>query len=62
VAAVAPEWSGRQADLLRRVARGERINSDDLDWPNIIEEVESVGRSQSRRGRPVAERCVMIVG
>jgi hypothetical protein len=38
-------WSERQAALLRRVAAGERVNDPDLDWPNIIEEIESVGRS-----------------
>ncbi len=37
-------WSEEQAALLRRVASGERVNG--LDWPNIIDEVESVGRSQ----------------
>ncbi len=39
-------WSERQAALLRRVAAGERVNEADLDWPNVIEEVESVGRSE----------------
>jgi hypothetical protein len=39
-------WSERQADLLRRAAAGERIN--DLDWTNIIDEVEAVGRSETR--------------
>jgi hypothetical protein len=39
-------WSERQAELLRRVAAGERVNDPDLDWPNIIEEIESVGREQ----------------
>jgi Domain of unknown function DUF29 len=38
-------WSEHQAELLRRVARGEHVN-EAPDWPNIIEEVESVGRSQ----------------
>ena len=38
-------WSARQADLLRRVAAGERVN-DQVDWTNVIEEVESVGQSQ----------------
>jgi hypothetical protein len=38
-------WSERQAALLRRVAAGEQIN-DQIDWPNIIEEVEAVGQSQ----------------
>jgi hypothetical protein len=40
------EWSERQADLLRRVAAGERTNEQLPDWPNIIEEVESVDREQ----------------
>ena len=38
-------WSERQADLLRRVAAGERIN-DQVDWKNVIEEIESVGNEQ----------------
>ena len=38
-------WSKRQAALLRRVAAGERIN-DQVDWPNVIEEIESVGNEQ----------------
>ena len=38
------DWSGQQAALLRRAAAGERVNG--LDWANIIEEIESVGRSQ----------------
>ena len=41
-------WSERQGALLRRVAAGERVNDAELDWPNIIEEVESVGRSDLR--------------
>ncbi len=39
-------WSIAQAERLRRVAAGERVN--DLDWENVIEEVESVGRSEAR--------------
>jgi hypothetical protein len=38
-------WSERQAALLQRVAAGEALN-ERPDWPNIIEEVESVGREQ----------------
>ena len=38
-------WSERQADLLRRVAAGERVN-DLVDWPNVVEEIESVGNEQ----------------
>ena len=40
-------WSERQAELLRRVASGERVN-DQVDWENVIEEVESVGRGELR--------------
>jgi hypothetical protein len=40
-------WSERQATLLRRLSAGERVN-DQVDWPNIIEEIESVGRSEVR--------------
>ena len=37
-------WSERQTELLRRTAAGERVN-DQVDWANVIEELESVGRS-----------------
>lgn len=39
-------WSERQGALLRRRAAGELINDADIDWPNVAEEIESVGRSQ----------------
>ena len=39
-------WSERQADLLRRRATGELVNDAELDWPNIAEEIEDVGRSE----------------
>lgn len=39
-------WSKAQADRLRRVAAGERVN--DLDWAHVIEEVEDVGKSELR--------------
>ena len=38
------EWSERQASILRRVAAGEP--GEVPDWANIIEEIESVGRSE----------------
>ena len=41
-------WSEHQAALLHRIARGELVNSAELDWPNIAEEIESVGRSELR--------------
>jgi hypothetical protein len=37
-------WSERQAELLRRLAAGEALE-ESPDWPNIVEEIESVGRS-----------------
>lgn len=37
-------WSEEQAELLHQVADGNRPIG--LDWANIIEEIESVGRSQ----------------
>jgi Domain of unknown function DUF29 len=40
-------WSEQQADLLRRLAAGERVN-DAVDWANVIEEVQDVGQSQLR--------------
>lgn len=39
------EWSEHQAALLRRLAAGERVN-DQVDWGNVIEEIESVGNEQ----------------
>ena len=41
-------WSERQAELLRRRAAGELVNDAELDWPNIAEEIEDVGKSQLR--------------
>jgi hypothetical protein len=41
-------WSEEQTALLRRVAAGERLNDAQPDWPNIIEEIESVGSEQVR--------------
>lgn len=39
------DWSEHQATLLRRIAAGERINNQ-VDWENVIDEIEGVGRSQ----------------
>ncbi|HTB45465.1 MAG TPA: DUF29 domain-containing protein [Acetobacteraceae bacterium] len=39
-------WSEQQAALLRRRAAGHLVNDADLDWPNIAEEIESVGSEQ----------------
>ncbi len=49
-------WSDAQADGLRRLARGERVN--DLDWENLIEEVVSVGRSELKSARSLLRRAL----
>ena len=43
-------WSERQADLLRRLAAGERVN-EAVDWPYVIEEVQDLGLSELRACR-----------
>ena len=37
-------WSQQTADLLRRLARGERVNG--IDWAHVVEEIEDVGLSE----------------
>jgi hypothetical protein len=39
-------WSANQAALLRRRAAGELVNDAEIDWTNVAEEIEDVGRSQ----------------
>ena len=39
-------WSERQGELLRRRAAGELVNEAELDWSNIAEEIESLGRAE----------------
>lgn len=41
------EWSERQADLLRRLGAGEKVN-DQVDWENVAEEIQSLGQSERR--------------
>ncbi len=43
-------WRERQSDLLRPIAAREPVN-ERPDWGNIIEDVESVGRSDLRAVR-----------
>jgi hypothetical protein len=40
-------WSNRQADLLRRMAAGQRVN-DQVDWENVAEEIGDVGNNVVR--------------
>ncbi len=41
-------WSERQAALLRRLAAGEHVNDRHLDWANLGEEIEALGRAELR--------------
>ena len=41
-------WSEEQARLLQRLADGEPGVNAAVDWPNLIEEVEAVGRGELR--------------
>ena len=50
-------WSEQQADLLRRAARGERVNG--LDWPNLIEEIEDVGRAELHAVESLLEQALV---
>jgi hypothetical protein len=51
-------WSERQGELLRRRAAGELVNDAELDWPNIAEEIESVGSSQLAAVRSLLTRAL----
>ena len=53
------EWSERQASLLRRRGAGELVNDADLDWSNIAEEVEDVGRSSLRACRSLLLQALL---
>jgi hypothetical protein len=51
-------WSERQAELLRRRAAGELVNDAELDWANIAEEIEDVGRSELRSCRSLLRQAL----
>jgi hypothetical protein len=44
-------WSEHQADRLRRRAAGELVKDAELDWANIAEEIEALGKSDKRELR-----------
>ena len=50
-------WSEVQAERLRRLAAGERVN--DVDWENLIEEVETLGRSELQAVESLAEQALI---
>jgi hypothetical protein len=51
-------WSEEQAALLRRLAVGDRV-SDRVDWPNVIEEIESVGNEQLHAVRSLLTQALI---
>jgi hypothetical protein len=51
-------WSERQAALLRRLAAGGLANDAELDWPNIAEEIDDVGRSELRSCRSLLRQAL----
>lgn len=50
-------WAEHQADLLRRLAIGERLN-EAVDWPNVIEEVQDVGLSELRACQSLLQQAM----
>jgi hypothetical protein len=50
-------WSERQAELLRRVANGERVN--DVDWPHVIEEIADLGSAEFNSVRSYLRQAMM---
>jgi uncharacterized protein DUF29 len=51
-------WSEHQAEMLRRRAAGELVNDAEMDWPNIAEEIEDVGRSELRSCRSLLRQAL----
>jgi len=41
-------WSRQQSELLRRRASGELVNEAEIDWPNVAEEIEALGKNEAR--------------
>ena len=50
-------WSNRQAELLRRLARGERVNG--IDWAHVVEEIEDVGLSELNAVRSLLRQMMV---
>jgi hypothetical protein len=51
-------WAERHANLLRRLAAGERVN-EEVDWPNVIEEVQDVGLSELRACKSLLRQALV---
>ena len=52
-------WSERQAERLRRVAHGERVN--DVDWEHVIEEIEDVGIAELHAVQSLLQQAIVHV-
>ena len=52
-------WSEQQTALLKRRAAGELVNEAAFDWPNIAEEIESVGQSELRACRSLLRQALL---
>ena len=52
-------WSEQQAERLRKAAASLRVNEDAPDWPNIIEEIEAVGRSELNAVRSLLVQALL---
>jgi Domain of unknown function DUF29 len=50
-------WSEHQAELLRRIARGERVN--DVDWEHVVEEIEDVGLSELNAAKSYLRQMIV---
>ena len=50
-------WSAQQAELLRRIAAGERLN-EAVNWANVIEEVQDVGLSELRACESLIQQAI----
>jgi Domain of unknown function DUF29 len=50
-------WTEEQAALLRRLADGERVNNQ-VDWGNVIEEIESLGKNDLRAVRSLLIQAI----
>ncbi|MBN9563132.1 MAG: DUF29 domain-containing protein [Alphaproteobacteria bacterium] len=51
-------WAEQQAELLRRLAAGERLNAL-IDWPHVIEEVRDVGLSELRACQSLLQQAMV---
>jgi len=53
-------WSEHQSALLRRLAQGEQVNAQ-IDWENVAEEIESVGRDQLHAVHSLLRQALILI-